>query len=256
MHNWQENEIRELLSLRGSEQFRNQITGTVKDSVVYQRMAQLLAERGVQRSHMQVISKLKSLRKKYLKHQQHPESLGPGPDWPFYDQCHQVFGKAAGGSPGKRSRSPTPPPPPPTACIVKEEEDTDVVVGLWDEGDDEEIDKHLGPVEEEDELQDDSEHLRPITHAAPRKKKKKTTVMDQVTTLVSATVSQLREMDAAMQAQEEERLQRLMEHEREMQSGLLRQLEAMTERRDQDHQQRQLELLDRLLAKFPGPSGR
>lgn len=50
--------------------------------------------------------------------------------------------------------------------------------------------------------------------------------MEQVSTLASATVAQLREMDAAMQAQEDARLQRLMDHEREMQNSLISQLAA------------------------------
>lgn len=43
-----------------------------------------------------------------------------------------------------------------------------------------------------------------------KKKKKKTTVIGQVSTIVSATVAQLREMNASMQAQEDAWLQRLM----------------------------------------------
>lgn len=163
MHNWQENEIKELLTIRGSEAIRNQITGTVKDSVVYNRMTKLLAERGVYRSHMQVISKLKALRKQYIKyHQQKTRCGSDRVDWPFYEQCHRVFGSAPAGNPVKRQRSPTPPPasspppppppppspppPPPPPPSVLSEEHQEVVVGLWDE-----VDKHLGPVEAEDD---------------------------------------------------------------------------------------------------------
>uniref|UniRef100_A0A3B3BM90 Myb/SANT-like DNA-binding domain-containing protein n=1 Tax=Oryzias melastigma TaxID=30732 RepID=A0A3B3BM90_ORYME len=145
MHNWQENEIKELLLIRGSEAIRGQITGTVKDSVVYSRMTKLLAERGVHRTHMQVISKLKALRKQ-------------------------------------------------------------------------------------------------------------ATVMDQVSTLVSATVAQLREMDAAMQAQEDARLQRLMNHEREMQNSLMSQLVLMNERISRENHERNLQLVDRILSRFPSAS--
>lgn len=85
-------------------------------------------------------------------------------------------------------------------------------------------------------------------------KKRKTTVMEQVSTLVSATVAQLREMDAAMQAQEEARLQRLMKHEREMQNNLISQLMAMNERISQENHERNLELVDRILSRFPSQS--
>lgn len=140
---------------------RNQITGTVKDSVVYQRMAKLLAERGVYRTHMQVISKLKALRKQYMKyHQQKTHCGSDRVDWPFYEQCHRAFGNARLGNPVKH-RSPTPPPastppspplpPPPPPPPAMSEEHQEVVVGLWDDVDEREINKHLGPVEVEDD---------------------------------------------------------------------------------------------------------
>lgn len=262
MHNWQENEIKELLTIRGSEAIRNQITGTVKDSVVYNRMTRLLAERGVYRSHMQVISKLKALRKQYTKYHQQKTRCGSARvDWPFYEQCHRVFSNAPAGNPVKRNRSPSPPPaptppsPPPQPPPAVSEEHQEVVVSLWDEVDDGEIHKHLGPVEAEDdeEQYSSSEHLQPITYTVPSKKRK-TTVMEQVSTLVSATVTQLREMDAAMQAQEDARLQRLMDHEKEMQNNLMSQLTAMHERISRENHERHLELVDRILSRFPSPS--
>lgn len=89
----------------------------------------------------------------------------------------------------------------------------------------------------------------------PVAKKRKRTVIDQVSLLVKETVSQLREMDAAMQAQEDARLQKLMDHEREMQNSLLSQLEAMNERISQENHERHLELVDRILSRFPSTSG-
>ncbi|XP_022613266.1 uncharacterized protein LOC111230718 [Seriola dumerili] len=267
MHNWQENEIKELLNIRGSEAIRNQITGTVKDSVVYNRMTKLLAERGVYRSHMQVISKLKALRKQYIKYHQQKTRCGTDRvDWPFYDQCHRVFGNGPAVNPVKRQRSPTPPPasspppplppspPPPPPPSALSDDHQEVVVGLWDE-----VDKHLGPVEPDDEEDQYSPseplHTSNTTFKVPSKKKK-TTVMEQVSALVSATVAQLREMDAAMQAQEDARLQRLMDHEREMQNSLVSQLVAMHERISRENHERHLELVDTILSRFPSPSGR
>lgn len=277
MHNWQENEIKELLTIRGSEAIRNQITGTVKDSVVYNRVTKLLAERGVYRSHMQVISKLKALKKQYSKyHQQKIRSGSDRVDWPFYDLCHRVFGYVPVVSPVKRHRSPTPPrattPPPPLPPPVISDEHHEVVFGLWDDVDDKELDKHLGPVEPDDEEEQysPSDQLQAINanHQSERPwsrprdqseytvppKRKKRTVMDQVSSLVSATVTQLREMDASMQAQEDARLQRLMDHEREMQNSLMSQLVAMHERISRENHERHVELVDRILSRFPSPS--
>ncbi|KAF0036802.1 hypothetical protein F2P81_012114 [Scophthalmus maximus] len=330
MHNWQENEIKELLTIRGSEAIRFQITGTVKDSVVYSRITKRLAERGVFRSHMQVISKLKALRKQYLKyHQQKLRCGSDRVDWPFYEQCHRVFGNASMAhsvkqqspspppvasppppSPSPPPPPPTPPPPPPPPASALSDEHHEVVVGLWDE-----VDKHLGPVEPEDD--DDqyspAEQLHTMNTPEPAvttrpdrgpeqlqgqlstqftvvvaepgvyiscrsststesyellwqeqshqgktykvpTKKRKTTVMDQVSALVSATVAQLREMDAAMQAQEDARLQRLMDHEKEMQNNLMSQLVTMHERTSRENHDRQRELVDKILSRFPSPS--
>lgn len=168
MHNWQENEIRELLTIRGSEGIRNLITGTVKDSVVYSRISKLLAERGVHRSHMQVVSKLKSLRKQYLQHREQKNRCGNDRvHWLFYELCQRAFDHSPlPGNSLKRPRSPTPPPvmadqtptpsppsplpPPPPPASENNQDHQEVVVSLWDEVDDQEINKHLGQVETED----------------------------------------------------------------------------------------------------------
>lgn len=274
MHNWQENEIEKLLTIRASDPIRHLITGTVKDSVVYQRMSKLLAERGVYRTHMQIISKLKALRKQYLKY--HQLQLRCGSEhvtWPFYEQCHRAFGN--GPLPAKRPRSPSPPSPrpppqqisppppqPPPPPLDMSDEHNEVVVGLWDEEDDKEIDKHLGPVEieDQDERYSPQEQLQPLnsgTFKVPSKRRR-ASVMDQVSALVRTTVSHLKEMDASMQAQEDARLERLIEHEREMQNNLMCQLVAMQERVNRDNHERQMALVERILSRFPsqpGPSG-
>ncbi|KAF6733057.1 hypothetical protein FQA47_024765 [Oryzias melastigma] len=268
MHNWQENEIKELLLIRGSEAIRGQITGTVKDSVVYSRMTKLLAERGVHRTHMQVISKLKALRKQYLKYHDQKIRTGGGGrvHWLFYDLCHRAFDNSPMLSPSKRQRSPSPPPPatdatpspsppaappPPPAATANE-----VQVSLWeDEVDEQEIRQHLEAEDDEEEEFSPPEQLQTIntTYTAPSRKRR-ATVMDQVSTLVSATVAQLREMDAAMQAQEDARLQRLMNHEREMQNSLMSQLVLMNERISRENHERNLQLVDRILSRFPSSS--
>ncbi|KAM8754714.1 uncharacterized protein LOC119023254 [Acanthopagrus latus] len=281
MHNWQENEIKELLTIRASEAIRHQITGTVKDSAVYSRMTKLLADRGVYRTHMQVISKLKALRKQYSKyHQQKIRCGADRVDWPLYEQCHRAFGKASSSNPAKRKRSPSPPSapsspppplPPPSPSGICEKHD-EVVVSLWDEVEESEMNKRLEPVEaedDEDEQYSPSEATEPIinhqtdhqwrkrtdqsVHKVPAKRKK-ASMMDSVTTLVSATVAQLREMDAAMQAQEDARLQRLMDHEKEMQNNLMNQLVAMHERLNRENHERHIELVDTILSRLPSPS--
>ncbi|XP_068588828.1 uncharacterized protein [Cebidichthys violaceus] len=77
-----------------------------------------------------------------------------------------------------------------------------------------------------------------------------TTVMGQVSTFVSTTVTLLREVDASMQAQEDARLQRLMDHEKEMQNNLMSQLVAMHERINRENHERHLNLVDSILSRF------
>lgn len=184
MQHWQDNEIKELLTIRASEAIRHQITGTVRDSVVYNRMRKLLAERGIHRTHMQVINKLKALRKQYSKYHQQKIRRGSNRvDWPFYEQCHRAFGNSPPvGNPVKRNRSPAPPPvpsppaphPPPS-----------VVVSLWDEVDDREISKHLGPVEADDE----EEQYSPPEPPHPIKTSECFSVVVQKTHLVTCRIS-------------------------------------------------------------------
>ncbi|MEQ2289145.1 hypothetical protein AMECASPLE_030047 [Ameca splendens] len=95
IHNWQENEIKQLLVIRGTEAIRSQIRGTVKDSVVYSRISKLLAERGV-------YSKLKSLRKHYLRIREQKACCGnERVHWLFYELRHRAF---PDGEPRKTAR--------------------------------------------------------------------------------------------------------------------------------------------------------
>lgn len=170
MH-WQEHEIRELLTIRGLEVIRRQITGTTKDSVVYNRVKKLLQDRGINRTHMQVITKLKSLRKQYYTY--HREKILSGSDrvdWLFYELCHRAFGDSPGpGITVKRSRSPSPSfepspaaPTPPSSAVS--EKPQPVEDNIWDGIEETEINEHLAPVEADD---DNEEDLIPPEHPHP-----------------------------------------------------------------------------------------
>lgn len=162
MH-WREHEIVELLSIRGLEEIRRQITGTTRDSVVYNRVKKLLQERGINRTHMQVITKLKSLRRQYYAH--HREKTLSGTDrvdWFFYELCHQAFGDSPNsGVTAKRSRTPSPsfeplpaaPTPPPSA--VSEKAQPTEEHSIWDNIVETEIDEHMAPLEADDDNDED-----------------------------------------------------------------------------------------------------
>lgn len=158
---WHEHEIKELMAIRASEGIRNSVTGTVKDGVVYSRVSKMLAERGVYRTQVQVISKLKYLKKKYaIYHMQKLHSRSDRVHWPFYEHFHRTFGTS---SPCAERRevaqkifSPIYSSSFATTSDV-DEKHHEVVASLWDEMDDREISEHLEPVETDDD--DEEEDL-------------------------------------------------------------------------------------------------
>lgn len=164
MH-WREHEIIELLSIRGLEEIRREITGTTRDSVVYNRVKKLLQERGINRTHMQVITKLKSLRRQYHAHRREKTISGTDHvDWFFYELCHQAFGDSP--SSAKRSRSPSPSPfeplpaaPTPPSSAVSEKGQLTEEHNIWDGIVATEINEHMAPLEVDDD--DDEELLAP-----------------------------------------------------------------------------------------------
>lgn len=91
------------------------------------------------------------------------------------------------------------------------------------------LNKHLGQAEVDDDKDQykPPEHLHTIRpqHTIPSERKK-TPVMEEVSTSVLAMVAQIREMDAC--------LQRLKEHKKEMQNSLMSQFIAMNERVGRD----------------------
>lgn len=85
--------------------------------------------------------------------------------------------------------------------------------------------------------------------APPRKQKK--TKLEQVTEAWTRTMTEkLKEMNAVMQAQKEERQQKFMEHEKKLQSSRISHL-AMINRDNREHQ---MLLLDHLSERFPSTS--
>ncbi|KAJ8387362.1 hypothetical protein AAFF_G00157390 [Aldrovandia affinis] len=98
--NWTDSEIRELLSIRADHEINRQLCGTVRDAVVYDKITNILRERGVTRQKAQIISKLKSLRKKFLQMNDHHGNSGSGRlSWPYYDMCQSMWGNNHSANP-------------------------------------------------------------------------------------------------------------------------------------------------------------
>ena len=94
--NWNNNEIIELLSARAEDEIVSQISGTVRDAVVYDRIADILREKSVHRSKSQIISKLKALQKQYYHYR---KSDSGRQSWMYYDVCHTIWGDSRSASP-------------------------------------------------------------------------------------------------------------------------------------------------------------
>lgn len=106
MQHWQDSEVRELLLIRGRDEIRTQITGTVRDTAIYNNISKMLRERGIVRTPRQIINKLKALKKKYLAINDQKTRSGVGHvNWPFYDLCHHIYGNSALDNPVKLSGS-------------------------------------------------------------------------------------------------------------------------------------------------------
>ncbi|XP_069798291.1 uncharacterized protein [Narcine bancroftii] len=98
--NWGYKEVQELLILRAADEINRYITGTVKDGPLFERLAQQLRDRGFVRGKGQVITKLKSLRKKFHQVNDHNDRNGRGRlDWPYFDLCYSIWGASRTTSP-------------------------------------------------------------------------------------------------------------------------------------------------------------
>uniref|UniRef100_A0A671VN51 Myb/SANT-like DNA-binding domain-containing protein n=1 Tax=Sparus aurata TaxID=8175 RepID=A0A671VN51_SPAAU len=100
MSNWTAAEIREMLSITAERIIKNQLTGTVKDGVLYEKVAKELGQRSFRREKKQVISKLKNLRKKFNDVCDHNNQSGRGRlDWEHSEVCHAILGSSHTANP-------------------------------------------------------------------------------------------------------------------------------------------------------------
>lgn len=256
-HNWQDNEIRELLRLRAQERFRVQITGTVKDAVVFSTITRLLAQQGIHRSRDQVITKLKGLKKQYRQYKELNKGRRNRSLWPFFEEADRAFG----------DHSPLEPSAPsPTSSVnfegistqaagLNSEEHEQVVVELWDDtNQNQKMSRHIAPMEDDEEEDYGSpEQSQSAKYSAPPRKKK-ATVMNQVNTMISATMTQIKEMDTAMQRQEDARLKRLMDHEKDLQKNLIEEMLSMHRTISEENHRRHMEIVDKVMSRLPSTS--
>ncbi|XP_051562456.1 uncharacterized protein LOC127445957 isoform X2 [Myxocyprinus asiaticus] len=98
--NWTDRETKALLFIRTNEKICRQITGTVSDSVIYDKITSLLRERGIHRTKSQVISKLKTLRIKFLKIRELQKKSGNERlPWAYFELCQSIWGTSRPSNP-------------------------------------------------------------------------------------------------------------------------------------------------------------
>ncbi|XP_026068817.1 histone-lysine N-methyltransferase SETD1B-A-like [Carassius auratus] len=91
--NWTDTETRALLYIRQDEDINRQISGTVRDSLIYAEISRLLRAQGIHRTKRQVTTKLKTLKQKFLKIHAHHKNNGHGRVyWNYYDLCKSIWG--------------------------------------------------------------------------------------------------------------------------------------------------------------------
>ncbi|XP_067230152.1 uncharacterized protein si:dkey-6e2.2 isoform X1 [Chanodichthys erythropterus] len=91
--NWTDTETRALLYIRQDEEISRQISGTVRDSLIYAEISRLLRAQGIHRTKRQVTTKLKTLKQKFLKIHEHHRNSGHGRVyWNYYDLCKSIWG--------------------------------------------------------------------------------------------------------------------------------------------------------------------
>ncbi|XP_067314638.1 uncharacterized protein si:dkey-6e2.2 [Pseudorasbora parva] len=91
--NWTDTETRALLYIRQDEEISRQISGTVRDSLIYAEISRLLRAQGIHRTKRQVTTKLKTLKQKFLKIHEHHKNSGHGRVyWNYYDLCKSIWG--------------------------------------------------------------------------------------------------------------------------------------------------------------------
>ncbi|KAK7155770.1 hypothetical protein R3I93_010431 [Phoxinus phoxinus] len=91
--NWTDTETRALLYIRQDEEISRQISGTVRDSLIYAEISRLLRAQGIHRTKRQVTTKLKTLKQKFLKIHEHHKNTGHGRVyWNYYDLCKSIWG--------------------------------------------------------------------------------------------------------------------------------------------------------------------
>lgn len=91
--------------------------------------------------------------------------------------------------------------------------------------------------------------LRQNAYTVPKRKKNLNKSEEMVKTMSTLLVDQLRDMNNAMQLQEEQRQERFIAAEREMQQSFLNQIASMQERISRESQNVQMALIERLMGR-------
>ncbi|XP_059417102.1 uncharacterized protein LOC132152352 [Carassius carassius] len=98
--NWTQVETTRLLTIRAEAEIVRQLSGTVRDAVVYEQIKIKMQQRGFSREKAQVITKLKAVKKKFHQVLDHNGMSNSGRlDWPYFDLCYSIWGTSHSANP-------------------------------------------------------------------------------------------------------------------------------------------------------------
>ncbi|XP_063819458.1 uncharacterized protein LOC135057541 [Pseudophryne corroboree] len=277
MANWSEDEVRELLRIRGESEITHQMTGTVKDAITYKNITKMLAASGFYRTSQQVINKLKALKRNFHKVHDHNRNRSGAArmEWQYYEQCATIFGHTALATPvslssstaaaetrqacaastcsvqdpDTRSQDPdTRSPPPPSPLLVLDDTqpmqttmpDPVVQEPSRTETTDAPEDTEAGPSQMAPIAQ--TQPLRGNIYTVPPRRRRPNKTEQAARVMTTVLVEKLEQMDAAMADREDARLERFLQAEQDMNNTFMTQLISMQETYNRDARERQREM--------------
>ncbi|XP_076135530.1 uncharacterized protein LOC143118347 [Alosa pseudoharengus] len=93
MPTWKDEEILELLSMRADDVVMEQMKGTARDTLMYDRIGRQLEAKGIARTKAQIITKLKALKRQYTYVVDHNNNSGNDRKlFQYYSLCDAIWG--------------------------------------------------------------------------------------------------------------------------------------------------------------------
>ena len=97
---WTDTEVQALISVWSDSTVQNELDGAVRNKLVFQKVAQRLREKNVNRDWKQCRDKVKNLKTKYREVKDHNSETGRGrKNYKFYEQLDCILGHRPASAP-------------------------------------------------------------------------------------------------------------------------------------------------------------